>query len=88
MPTTKRTPHASMTDWTSIAVTHDQKQRIQAAKEDAGHEGAIGAFLVSAIESNSNGGGDSELVEEIKSLRYDLDEFKTEVPREVAEELR
>jgi len=43
-----------MTEWTSISLTQAQKETLETAQEDAGHEGAIGKFLVSAIDTNGN----------------------------------
>jgi len=38
-----------MTDWTSISVTEEQKAALEAAQEQAGHDGAIGRFLVQEV---------------------------------------
>lgn len=43
-----------MTEWTSISVTEAQKTELQDAKESAGHNGSMGDFLTTAIDSNSN----------------------------------
>jgi len=38
-----------MTEWTSLSVTEEQKRQIEAAQEDAGHDGAIGRFIVKQV---------------------------------------
>ena len=42
-----------MTEWTSLSVTEEQKRQIEAAQEQAGHDGAIGRFLVQAVEGGN-----------------------------------
>lgn len=64
-----------MTEWTSISLTQTQKDTLKEAKESANHEGSMGAFLVNAIESNSNG-SKQELLEEIHA---ELDRLEDEV---------
>jgi len=42
-----------MTEWTSLSVTEEQKRQIEAAQEDAGHDGAIGRFIVQQVTGGS-----------------------------------
>jgi len=42
-----------MTEWTSLSVTEEQKRQIEAAQEDAGHDGAIGRFIVQQVTSET-----------------------------------
>ena len=42
-----------MTDWTSLSVTEEQKRQIEAAQEDAGHDGAIGRFIVQQVSGET-----------------------------------
>jgi len=41
-----------MTEWTSISVTKEQKAELEAAQEQAGRDGAIGRFLVQAVDGS------------------------------------
>ena len=43
-----------MTEWTSLSVTEEQKQKIQSAQKDAGHDGAIGRFIVQQVNSGKS----------------------------------
>jgi len=63
-----------MTEWTSISVTEEQKQAIEAAQDDADHDGAIGRFIVGAIETNeSTTSVDVEqLAEELKEIIIEI----------------
>ena len=45
-------------------------------------------IVIEGNSTNSNSEGIAELKEEIESLRYELDEFKEDMPRKVREELR
>jgi len=42
-----------MTEWTSLSVTEEQKRKIQSAQKDAGHDGAIGRFIVQQVTGGS-----------------------------------
>jgi len=45
-----------MTEWTSISVTEEQKAALEAAQEQAGHDGAIGRFLAREVAGDGREG--------------------------------
>jgi len=44
----------NVTEWTSISVTEEQKADLEAAQEQAGHDGAIGRFLVREVAGDES----------------------------------
>jgi len=81
---------------TSIPCSEASKDRLQQFKtedvtwdellQDMANEYADGTG--GQIYTNSSGEDNSEVIEEINSLRRELDEFKHDMPGKVAEELR
>jgi len=66
-----------MTEWTSLSVTEEQKRQIEAAKEQAGHDGSMGRFVVGLIDSNESADVDdlqavTATPEDLTKLRSDL----------------
>jgi len=60
-----------MTEWTSLSVTEEQKRKIQSAQEQAGHDGAIGRFIVQQVTGGGNATQEidtDELAAEIEPL--------------------
>lgn len=82
-----------MTEWTSISVTEEQKEELERRKEDANHEGAIGAFLLDSIDGDISNGGLTEediqhIINEIAATaddtgRVDSDELANSVVRKL-----
>jgi len=65
-----------MTEWTSISVTEEQKATLEAAQEQAGHDGAIGRFLVREVAGDGREGLTTTLELDADAV---VDELKDEL---------
>jgi len=58
-----------MTEWTSLSVTEEQKADLEAAQEQAGHDGAIGRFLVREVTGDGVATSDVDIDETRKAAK-------------------
>ncbi len=71
-----------MTEWTSLSVTAEQKRKIEAAQEQAGHDGAIGRFIVQAVsDTNTQSQREQPVTLEATEINKIADEVEKRLPR-------